>query len=306
MSIDTVGPATAGPRIRFPSIEDSLGPAAPRFFGGGFRRVGVALTALSVEPAPAGGRVEATAEVRYPAGWSVRDAREAPRPHLSTIDALSIAVQAAEAYLAHAFALGAEERERMWLRRYTMRAGSKPQEDLGAVPVRGVVAYTVPALGGLGHAVSTLDISVGAMRIALEIEHDVGGGPLRGPAAWRDVDEVLGESEARYYGRGFLRRGQWITEVEVDPSASVVTGLVSVGAREPGESGEPGDSGERGGRGFAGAYEPSLSMIDGIVALAQLAQAGMYGLDGVRRSGTGTLWMRRLSMSAPTPYQPLT
>ena len=105
MTVDTVDPATRDTRIRYPNIEDSLGPAATRFFGRGFRRVGVTLAGLAVEPAPAGGRIEATAQVSYPSGWSVRDAREAPRPHLSTIDALTIAVQVAEAYLAHTFSL---------------------------------------------------------------------------------------------------------------------------------------------------------------------------------------------------------
>lgn len=283
----------ADPRawIRYPSIDDCLGPSATRFFGEGFRRVGVRLYGVAVRPAPAGGGVTATAEVRYPAGWSVRDAHDAPRPHLSTIDTLVIAVQAAEAYLTHSFGLQEADRRRMWVRVYTMRAGTKPQEDLAAVPVHGTALHTVPVLGGLGQAVTSFEISIGVMRISFDVEHDVRAA-ASAPAEWADAQDLLGAAEDRYYGRGFARRPQRISAVEVDTENGHATALVAVGP-------------EGAGSGFAANYEPALSMVDAIVATAQMAQAAMYGVDGVERWQTGTLWMRRLWMTARTPLQPL-
>lgn len=285
----------ADPRawIRYPSIDDCLGPSATRFFGEGFRRVGVRLRDVAVRPAPAGGTVAATAEVRYPAGWSVRDAHDAPRPHLSTIDTLVIGVQVAEAYLTHTFGLLEADRRRMWVRNYTMRAGTKPQEDLAAVPVSGTALYTVPALGGLGQAVTSFEVAIGVMRIGFDVEHDLRAAvPAPAPAGWADAEDLLGPAEERYFGRGFVRRPQRISAVEVDPANGRTTALVAVGS-------------EGSGTGFAADYEPALSMVDAIVATAQLAQAAMYGVDGVERKQTGTLWMRRLGMTARTPHQPL-
>jgi len=282
--------------LSYATIEDCLGPAASRFFGAGFRRVGHTLADLAVRPAPAGGEVTATAGIRYPEGWSVRDARDAPKPHLSTIDTLTIAVQAAEAYLIQAFGLIEADRRRMWLRSYTMRAGTKPQEDLAAVPVRGSALHTIPVLAGLCRAVTTFDVEVGLMRVRLEIEHDLRN-LSNAVGRWADAEEVLGAAEGRYFGRGFRSRSQEIRAVDVDIADGRVVALIRSGAEVA--------AGPDGAGGFAAEYEPSLSMVDAIVALAQLAQAVMYGLDGVERKQTGTLWMRRMAMSALTPYQPL-
>ncbi|WNI15074.1 AvrD family protein [Actinacidiphila sp. ITFR-21] len=285
------------------SIEDCLGPSTTRFFGEGYRRVGSRLGELSVRPAPSGGAATATAGVRYPADWSVREAADAPRPHLSTIDTLVLAVQTAEAYLTHAFGLTAEQRRRSWLRGFSMRAGARPQEDLLDIPVTATALHTLPARWGLCAAVTSFEVRIGAMRVELAVEHDIAA-PNGRTAAWAAADDLLGDPDARYYGRAFTRRPQRVAEVAVDGPAGRVTALVACGSAVAGAA-APGADPTGPGEGFAAAYEPSLSMVDGIVATAQMAQAVMYAMDGVERRQTGTLWMRRLAMTAKTPYQPL-
>jgi hypothetical protein len=284
--------------VTYRDIDDCLGPASSRYFGNGFRRVERWIGDVHIQPAEVGGTVSARADLVYPVDWSRRSAADAPRPHLSTIDALLVAVQAAEAYLAHQHELDAGMRSRMWLRGFEMRAGAVPQEDLTDIAVRGVLRDVQPSPDGLRAAVSRFDFRVGTIRLSLNVEHDLGGQGSK-PATWFDIDQVLGGSAARHYGRGFADRKQRITDIEVDLSAGAIRALIHVGTPPAGSANG------RVPAGFASHYEPSLSMLDATISLAQVAQALMYEVDGVERRETGTLWMRRLGMTARTPYQPL-
>ena len=48
-----------------------------------------------------------------------------------------------------------------------------------------------------------------------------------------------------------------------------------------------------------------MSYLDAIVVIAQITQALLYRTDGLDRSATNTLWMRRITINSPTPYQPI-
>ena len=284
--------------VRYLAIDHCLGRSGSRYFGQGFRRVGHAIRDVRVDSSVPGGAISAAVDVNYPTDWSSKLVTDAPRPHLSTVDALVIAVQLAEALLVHSHRLDEDQRRRMRLRSFAMRAGASPQEQLTAVPAMGRRDSTLPSLDGPRSLVSHFQFRIGTIRLTCDIEHD-GGTTRPQPAGWADIRDVLGDPASRFYGRGFTRRQQRITDVEVDVPAGTIRALMLIADAAPLDE-------QLSRTGFAGHYEPALSMVDCLVAMAQLAQALMYDLDGVERGETGTLWMRRVAMSARTPYQPIT
>ncbi|WFE42352.1 AvrD family protein [Micromonospora sp. WMMD998] len=281
--------------VRYAAIDHCLGRSGSRYFGQGFRRVGHRVRELRVVAGGPGDLVSAVVDVEYPDDWSSKPVVDAPRPHLSTVDALVVAVQLAEALLVRVHGLDEERRRRMWLRSFAMKAGATPQLHLVGIPATGRRESVLPALDGPGALVSRFDIKVGTIRVTCDIGHDGGDGASSGE--WSEISELLGDSASRVYGRGFTRRQQLITDLEVDVPAGAVRGLMLMTDAAP----PPG-----GWTGFSAHYEPALSMVDCLIAMAQLAQVLMYDCDGVERAETGNLWMRRVAMSARTPYQPIT
>ena len=265
------------------SIDDHLGPAQGRFFGHGFKRVAHSVRDVQVRR----GAITATAGLGYPDDWS-RKSSGSLRPHLSSVDALVLAVQLAEAHLTHTRRLDVEQRRRIWLRSFDMRGGRVPQEDLAALPIQAM------QLGTRGD-VSTYSCLIGTLGVTCEIEHGAGraraaaaGAPTR--AAYDTLDSLLGAAEDRYYGAGFRHRAQRIADVRVAPDGEAIAATVAVadpdGALDDG---------------LGGAYGPAPSMLDGLVCLAQLAQVLAYRLDEIERGQSHTLWMRRLAQSCPAP-----
>jgi hypothetical protein len=268
------------------SIDDHLGPAQGRFFGHGFKRVAHSVRDVEVRRAS----ITATAGLSYPADWSSKSSGSL-RPHLSSVDALVLAVQLAEAHLAHTRGLDVGQRRRTWLRSFDMRGGRVPQENLAALPVQAI------QLGTRG-GVSTYSCLIGTLGVTCEIGHDAANGSHAGvsaEAAYEDLDSLLGTAEGRYYGAGFRRRAQRIADVRVAPDGEAIAATVAVADPD----GAPDD-------GLGGAYGPAPSMLDGLVCLAQLAQALAYRLDGIERGQSHTLWMRRLAQSTAAPPLPAT
>ena len=276
------------------SIDDHLGPSAGRYFGDGFTRVDQQLTNVEVTRLGLCGEVRADAHIAFTGDWS-RKSAGAQRPHLSSIDALVLSVRLAEIYLAHTYALDPARRRRMWLRRFDMKAPGAPTEDVarfGACAVhRGCTA--APA-SRCGHA-STFSCTIGTIGVMIEIEHEVVS-PGTGDGIFALEPDYLGPTEERYFGDGYRTRAQLIHGVRPAPDGRSVEAAVDVVARA-------GDASLT--QGLGGAYEPSLSMIDSLLTLAQLAQVLAYSFDRIDRSDSNTLWMRRLSMTSTTPRRPL-
>lgn len=302
--------------VRFDDIDATLGDRAKRFFGEGYKRIGHRVTGLAVSPPTAGapgdvraelpagvhgddaratGWASARASLRYPADWSTKAHRMDLRPHLSTIDTLLLGIRMSESYLAHAFSVGAEDRRRMWLRSFSMRAGASPQEDLDDFRLGLRAEPTVPAAGTLGGHLTTLHTTCGSLRLRAEVDHPVTA-PTTAPGGYAHEADLLGPAEARYFCDGYRQRSQYLRDVRLDPDGGVVRASVFV--EDDAERKVPTG-------GFAGLYQPSLTTVDSITVLAQLAQVLIYQQDGIDRSESETLWMRSVDMSAATPYQPM-
>jgi hypothetical protein len=281
------------------TIDDLLGPASGRFFGNGYRRIGQHVGGFSWDSADRS--LRAVAGVVYPADWSVKQLDQSLAPHLSTIDGLVLAAQLSDAALTLDLGLDAEQRRTMWLRRVEIRAGSQPDElGLDALPAS---AQVQPAQGEAlldGHRISLVVCRVGRMTVRCTVEHPAGRGtqgtpprPEAEPGA-----ELLGAAGQRVYGTGYQRCRQLLTEVTADPDAAEPTALAWLALTDD-LTDPPAD------QGLEGAFQPGLTLVDAFVAALQLGQVLLYELDGVSRSESSTLWMRRTVLTAETPPTPL-
>jgi hypothetical protein len=289
--------------LSYPSIEDYLGPADKRFFSRGFRRSEHEVSGLLLTPGPepAAGAM-ALATVRYPPDWSTKAVGTDLRPHLSTVDALILGAQLAEAHLAFAYGLDDRARAAMWLRRVSLRAGAAPQEDLIDLPCSAKLRGTTPAQEG-DALLSVYDCSVGVMRVTCEIEHPaastadraVAHGEAGGARSHATLEDALGPAHERYYGAGYKSRQHGVEDVRVDMGELRSAGTVRI---------EPAGSFPDLTAGIEGQYQPSLSMIDCFVVNLQLAQVLMYEMDSIARQDTNTLWMIKTRLDAERPRRP--
>ncbi|WP_371749513.1 AvrD family protein [Streptomyces sp. NBC_01283] len=281
--------------LLYGSLDSCLGPGSSRFFGSGYKRVTQGLRDITTDGSAApGALVTARGTLTYPRDWSRKSGADELRPHLSSIDALVLAANLAETHLGRAFGLGAAERRRIWLRSADVRAGSTPHEDLADFPVHGRLISVDGPTGEHGTLASTFACRVGGLKVRCTLVHEQVGGAAS-PATYADEKQALGPARARHYGVGYKQREQSAEQVRVDLDRQEVRGLQRVVATDE----------DALTCGAEAAYGPSVSLVDALVGVAQLAQILLYAQDGLSRGNTDTLWMRRFVISAGTPVRPL-
>jgi hypothetical protein len=314
--------------LRCASIDDILGPSESRFFSAGYKRIGHDVRdvwfgrrpefgSTHAERAAGGARISATASLSYPGNWSIKSKKTQLRPHLSTIDALALAVQLAEASLVYRHRLTTEQRRRMWVRRVTMKAGTQPVEDLDALPIEAVALRTERtghgAGAGAGEWCTAFSANIGSLKVDLEIEHEESFMEIR-PAFSETLEGILGPSDERYYGARYkdadlVLSHLALSDLALDPSLGATYGDAPAGLTARTQVRNPADR-HSAPHGTGAAYLPGLTVLDSVIALPQLAQVLMYGLDGMSRSASDTLWMRKVTVNAPRPLplpdEPLT
>lgn len=235
----------------------------------------------------------------YPAGWSRKAAGVSPRPHVSSIDAALFGVQLSELLVLRRFGLDAARHARMWPCALTVRAGAAPQEVLDGFPVGARLTQVRPVPGRPLTAVSRVDCVIGNAKVRCEVEHDAPGTSGTGSPGrtwYAEADQVLGPASARYYGMGYQDRSHYVEQVALDGSGRKASAVLTV---------RPGTDEKRWTAGIGGHYQPALSVLDIMIAFAQLNQVLMYHQDGVRRGQTHTLWLRKLVLTADRPDRPV-
>lgn len=258
---ETVG--TVPRQVFVNKIDELLGPAEERFFGSGFRRV--CHVVGPSRPLDAGWkRVEATAEIRYPADWSTK-AGGSRQPHLSTLDGMLLAALLS-ARVAKAQAV-ADGRDVPWLtlKALTIRAGNQPSQELGQVPVSVESLDQEPTVDAISFAAKVAGMKAKVIMASSDGDED-------DPAADRAMPGVDG------IGAGYRGNAHCISNVCLQ--ADRVTADVGV---------------SRQGR----AISPGL--LDAVIALAQVSQALLYQLDDIERSKSETLWMRHVDATVTRP-----
>ncbi len=278
------------------SIDDLLGPSGGRFFGEGFRRVEHAVSQVRLGLLETGRfGLSGEASLSYPSSWSTKNSGSELRPHLSTVDAFVLAVQMIDVLLVKHLGLSPNERAAAWLAAVEFRSGTTPVEALEDVRMYASIVSTTRARNPLdGPYQSVVDAAVGTIKMKLVVCHDVALHSARAET-FSDVDAVLGPREERFYGDGYKKHVHRIGRVRFDDPCTSAVARVQIlrdGTRQ-----YPNDLG--------GAYRPSVSILDCIIAQAQISQALMYKLDDIDRSETNTLWMRKVTIRARTPLRSL-
>ncbi|GLW93283.1 AvrD family protein [Actinokineospora globicatena] len=270
-----------------PTVDDYLGDGAKRFFSAGYRRVGYHFGPVATDVTPTGdATVRTHVGLSYPTDWSKKSAGVDLRPHLSTIDAVLFGATLAELAVVSAFGLDEQARRAAWVRRVRIRAGQSPEEDLRRLPLSAQLTDTTTEPGGLS-TVSTVDSQVGSMRVRCEVVH-AGGAITPGATEHDSPDALLGPAADRYYGTGFARVHHHLDDLALDVPNTSAGAVVRL---------EPSDATA----GIEGAYQPAPTMVEAFAAGLQLAQVLLYEMDGMRRSGSNTLWMRSTTLTATRP-----
>lgn len=283
--------AVAG-EIRYRNIDSCLGPGSQRFFGEGYKRSLHRVGPLSVAADSGGaGAVHGKASVEYPGDWSRKSGSD-QRPHLSTIDVYLLAVQLCEVYLIAVYGATEEDRAAARVRKIRIRAGAKPVEDeLGDFAIGAKTVHVRPIPGSPGRSTAVFDTKVGALSARVEIEL-----PTREPARFQGIfsslDEALGSSDRRVVADGYRNVRHRITDLTVvNGETGTATGTVYF---EYASTSSPY-------LGLEADSHPSVSMVDAFVVGLQLGQALLYGLDGVGRAESNTLWMRQTTLESASP-----
>lgn len=124
-----------------------------------------------------------------------------------------------------------------------------------------------------------VDCRIGTMRVAATVD-------LPNAVSPRDVllpgEDVSGE-RARYFGDVYKTQERRISDVVLDATSGSASARVAV-------------LGDCATTGFSSVYRPTLSIIDGMLVLAQLSQALLYDIDGLTRANSDNLWMRRFTI----------
>lgn len=272
---------------RYSSIDDLLGDRQTRFFGAGYRRIRRRVTAVRLSTRESA--IEASAEIEYPSAWSTKTSREL-QPHLSSIDALSIASQLAEAYLRVVYGLEGRAADELKIARSVLKPGPTPTTDLANVAARCVFADALGVDAVSGRQRSLFNARVGTMAVELLIEH-AAATPREATGTWNDVAEVLGPLDCNYYASAHTIPVSTLTDITFDESGERVSATLDL--EVPNE--------KRILTGMGAAHYPSVSEITTIVTVAQLAQALFYRYDDVRREQSNNFWLRKLVLVSHEP-----
>lgn len=237
------------------TLSSILGPSSERYFGSRYTHVVPAMTSsgkwyLSDDA----WMKEGIAEVRLSGLWS-KMGSTAVVPHVSTIDVVSIALQASEQSLMR-FA-----GDSSWsLASVSVKAPTAPVEDgLDRIP------FTTSFLRN-GDQVRT-ETQISGFTVVADME------PVAEPSGTRNA-------EARVYSDLFRSRVPMIHGIEL--SAGAVHTRTEVRRQKQAEVGGVLDA-HRG---------DGLNAIDAFVVSLQLGQVLLYELDGLTRAESDTLWMR--------------
>ncbi len=269
--------------LRYSSIDLLLGDSHGRFFGHGYRLIRRRVNAARLDAERR--EIQASASIAYPAIWSTKRDRELV-PHLSSLDALGVAAQLAEAYLRTVFGFEGAAADSMRLVRSTLKPGPSPTTDLRHVEVRSALLDTSPS--GEGRATSRFTARIGAIGVELGVEHPLPGAARLTNAAWDSLSDVLGPAELSYYGGAYTQTKLDVRDVLFDESGERVSATIDM-LPPPGA---PRLSG------LAALDAPFFSEMTAIVTIAQLAQALLYRYDNVSRGQSNNLWMRKILIIA--------
>jgi hypothetical protein len=265
--------------VAYADIDEVLGHRTSRFFGEGYKRITHRLGEITLDHDDQGRpRARTTATVGYPLDWSTKSSRVL-EPHLSSLDAAIFGHRLLEVVLREFFGVSVHDIRHAWLPSIRFSSGTAATESLTDFPVTARVTaidgHVLTLVGELGQSM-TLEATV-----ALPV-----------PAVARDLEPTTTfDRGGGFYHDAVYRRGQYLRNVVVTADGAGAAAEYELAQVDPTD----------GGNGVADAYQPSISLVDATVMLAQLSQVVLYELDNIARKDSETLWMRRMSIDTTAP-----
>ncbi|WP_104129679.1 AvrD family protein [Cryobacterium sp. N21] len=270
-------------------FDDYLGASSGRYFGDGYRRVDHQLAQLEILTREDGHlAVAGIGTAQYPRNWSTHADGSVRVPHLSTIDAVVLAVRLAETYLSNVEKLSDVQLAAAWLADIEIRAGATPFIELGSIPVH---CFRISREGSGAGITSIFRTRIGGVSVSMNICH------LAATARVGQAKSLEGPV-AVPIGSGAL------TDLYKDTSHSSSLNFEPTSDHEAITSRHvihPYGGAES--AGIEGRYWPGVTVIDCLVIASQMAQVLIFAASDVSRSTASNLWMRRARFSAiRTPH----
>ena len=269
----------------FENITDYLGPPERRFFSAGYKRARYILGAAELDTTPETVRYRNALTVRYPSDWSTKDAGD-QRPHLSTVDALVIALRVCSQLLGRS---DNTDNTSVSLGKIVVSSGMAPQEDLTDIPVTAHLSTKAEPTGG-STAVGKFKCHVGSLKVTLTLD---------------DCDHPLAERReptlpvkdtpdaTDYWMDGFRTCTHDIRSVHLDTTDRTATAAVFL------------DMPDTLRRDYGTLPSPKVPFVEGFVVSLQLAQMLIYEYDAMDRGSSNTLWMIRTTLKPALAAKPV-
>ncbi|MGW5143473.1 AvrD family protein [Nocardia beijingensis] len=270
--------------VAYTDIDTVLGHRDGRFFGEGYKRITHSIFDITLDrDAEDRPRLTATAGVHYPLDWSRKSTRVLV-PHVSSIDCSIFGYRLLEVILRECYGLTDGEIRSCWVPFVQFSSGTIATESLAEFPI----SATVVAVEG-----NTIGIT-GALGGGMSLEATVA---LPTPPRPADTARrTVHETGRGYFHGGVYARGQYLRNVVVSDGGSRARADFALAGPDPAGPWH----------GVADAYQPSVTLVDATVILAQLSQVVLYELDNIARKDSETLWMRRMTARASAPPEPFT
>ncbi|GHU38273.1 hypothetical protein FACS1894193_12290 [Bacilli bacterium] len=266
----------------FKDIDDILGDKATRYFGSGYKQVTYDILEITF----ADDIISATTTIHYPLSWSKKDNKTELVPHLSTIDATYIGLQLSESFLTQQFSLELVSRNELFIKSLHLKAKNGVLENLNQIACK--IVHSVSS--GVLYDCHKFSGQIGNIVFYSEIEMptNLNASKTFLSHQFRDVAEILGNPKARYFGDIYRQTQHTIKNIETDCDNLISKAEIEV-------SNQIFDLKHHG---LDASYLSDItpSVLDCIIAIAQLSQVLLYEMDDLNRKSSQTLWMRQIKI----------
>lgn len=250
----------------YKNIDDIIGNSSTRYFGEGYRNVKYDVISKNMEL----GSAAEIFNITYPEQWSVKKGQSI-NSHLSTIDGIILAIKSIEDYFID-LGMSYEELAQFKIHDLVIKAGKVLKEDLDGVVVSLLVTTIDSETVSFKGKVGTFSVVVKVNKIT-----DV-------------VSKKLTEGIHDYIFSEFR-------------NSKIIVSDVAISEKHDNANAEYEISNEHVDGYFNGVsntiYSGELSIVDGIVIVAELTEALLLEINNVDRDNSNLLIMRKIHFQRP-------
>lgn len=265
-------------------IDDILGDSKNRYFGKKYKDVEYELGTPEVRD---DGEVILNANIIYPKSWSLKIDKDKNirnlTPHLSTIDVVYLSVALSEWYLSSMYALDDKRNDHV-LSKIKITSGNSPDEVLSGIPVviKDIFCEGYQIKRCPYKILTNYTMTVGRMNVEISYAHS------SIPRSTVAINKTQIINDDTLYSRSSdesLMRQHKVSlkKINIDKREGSIWAVVE----------------------FEQINEQwrLISPVDVILIVAQLVQAIVYTVDGVKREESNNLWMRDIHIESFVPFR---